>query len=194
MQQYTIISLALLFLLACSTPPTPLSDYPEVAVFSTEMQEDLRQIVDFMDQSVCQYEELATNDVIGCYQAFFQSLAEATPAGALIIPFTPAERASLFGKLKPETVQRIWSESQSTGQASSILAVSPNREYGEFLEQYALVNSTAKTYNELIRRSGYVSGPRFIDRLTSADNQAVPLQDERMRLLIAVQFLAMSTQ
>ena len=194
MYQYTISLLALLLIVSCSTPPTPLSEFPEVAVFPADVQEDLSIIVDFMDQSVCQHEGLGNDDITACYQAFFQSLAEAATAAEILIPFSNADRAALFGKLKPQTVQSIWLESQSPNSGASVLAVSYSMKYGEFLEKYAAVNPTAGTYNDLLRSTGYVASSRFIDWLTSADGEAVPLSDERMRLLIAVQFLAMSTQ
>ncbi len=194
MYQYTISLLALLLIVGCGTTPTPLSEYPEVAVFPADVQEDLSIIVDFMDQSVCQYQELENSDVTTCYKAFFQSLAEATTAAEILIPFSNADRAALFGKLKPQTVQSIWLESQSPDSGASVLAVSHSMKYGEFLEKYAAVNPTAGTYYELLRSTGYVASTSFIDRLTSADDESVPLSDERMRLLIAVQFLAMSTQ
>ena len=55
-------------------------------------------------------------------------------------------------------------------------------------------NATARTYDELLRSTGYVSASRFIDHIMQPGEQGLEIDDERLRFLIAVQFLAISTQ
>ncbi len=192
--KHTTLSLFLSIILAtCSSSPLALKDYPEVAHFSAGEQEDLARIIAFMDKSVCLSEQLNDSAISKCYENFLQSLTEGATAGEVIIPFSEEERTELFGQLKPETVRAIWTETPVDRQ-NTILQVNPQAKFGTFLEKYAVENATARTYDELLRSTGYVSASRFIDHIMQPGEQGLEIDDERLRFLIAVQFLAISTQ
>ena len=192
--KHLIYPLLLLILTACHNAPPPLTDYPEVANFTAKEQGDLRTIVAFMDELVCQSQEMASADIESCYEAFFSQLGTAAQAGEIFIPFSPAERSALLDRLQAETKQSIWQETPGPTSTSSVLAVRPKGKYADFVAAYGASNSTARTYHERLISQGFVSAGPFVDHLSSANQQEIPLQDERMRLLIAVQFLTMSTK
>ena len=132
-----------------------------VSIFNKSEIKDLAVIIDFFNKRICTEEQLEKNNIIACYQRYFDDFEEAmtTSFWDMKIPFE--EQLKLYREIDENTFNQIWaiSEMKPRQYPFSLKSICLNwfGKYYDFLKEYGKECTIIKDLYDVYRAFGDVS-------------------------------------
>ncbi|MFK7905899.1 MAG: hypothetical protein AB8B69_12275 [Chitinophagales bacterium] len=189
------LMLFIVFLSSCESVKTDtgIGVYQEIQrIFNPSEINDLRVVVDFFDEIVCEVEGVEKNNVLEAYGKYFKRIEMSTDTNVDIRINYQKQRA-LYQKIDSLTFNQIWkkksSQSKITGKFEYIILNSKGK-YVKFLHELGKSKPWVKDYVERFELAGDLL-PSMVWYVLRHHEQ-FDMTDKRIRLLIAVHYLSLN--
>lgn len=181
--------LILLIIFGCKSEKESLRDYPEIQKIFTQAEiNDLRLILEFFDNTVCESENVNKRNLAECYEKYFQRLSKEAETGYTDYRISEKEVEELFNQIDNSTFNQIWWIIDN--ERTENILLNTQGQYFQFLKAFGKTNPKAKNYHEYLIMVGDIS-PNIVADIF-LNYRDYDIDDERIRLLLAIHYLTLN--
>lgn len=187
--------LVLIILVSCSNNNHQELKSSQIAksVFTNNEIRDLKIIMDFFTEQISDSEYKNNGE---CYQRFFERMKNNSDSGIFEIKIPFENQTQMYEKISDTTFKNIWVLNKSWKRDSphtlKHIGIKYDCKYVDFLELLGKEYEVVSNYYKGFMSCGDICPTMVADVLINYDQYDI--QDERIRLLIAIHYLTLNDQ
>ena len=186
-----------LLLAGCRNDKPPLESYATITdIFDEAEIKDLTVILDFFNRQISATYSNDNEDIVTCYQRFFEWMAGCEITGLIDIQIPIEAQRTMYSQMSDQTFNQIWRIDQNgyrsmrdESDTLEIIAIRYDIEgkYAKFLQEYGKENSFIKQYYDVFEDFREIT-PSNMAQVMRDYNQ-LNMKDLRNQLFIAIHYL-----
>ena len=171
--------------------------------FSKTETNELINLLQMFDKSICEIEKIDNKNVQECYNAFSNRISNEIQEGDYSIGLNKELQDKIIGNLSDDLKNEIWFKGKGVinrrypinskniyPDTVESISINQNKYYQFLKNEVAKVNSNTKKYFERLEAVGDISPSMFAD--VAENYSKYNLNDERVKLLYAIHYLTLN--
>lgn len=192
-----ILTVMVITLVGCTHYPSDIGDYKLVKqVFNDTEVDDLRKIITFYNNAVCDSENADIQNILDCHEQYFKRMKANEPTGSVEINISNKAQQKMMRDISPDTFKELWQPSRVWKHRNfpplETIVFNYDGKYVNFLKAFGQENPNVASYHDTFKMAGDIAPGMFAS--VQMFYEDYDMRDERIKLFVAMHYLTLNEQ